>query len=397
MKFLRAAYAVCLPGVPYAVLYPGSHIESHLGMIELPGFDIIEFEITDVGGFKIAGKAQREPNDPLRGTWLWRESTHKWEHVALDAHGEYPCIFDAAGNLHRATPERNGSQGWRYLAENGELITGDDTKNDQRRIGILLGLENFWEYSHLGSVTIGQGVEFHDGREEAGCRVRIGGVRRNLMDGDTHCIRVHYSPALDVWAVGLTRFAQGDAYALQLTRAQLHQLSAIGAAPTPPPPTPVPEPPKPEPTPVPIPDQSSVVAAVRAKYPTPLGFTHSACLLEIAAAIGQGAGLLRKDAGSNILLPDGVRVSQDVIVFPNGEGYDCLGSGETLATPQWSGPIEGSPFPSNRYYKVSADVPPPPPQPGPQPGPQPQPPAGDTQGRILYVLERIAQHFGVQL
>jgi hypothetical protein len=107
-----------------------------------------------------------------------------------------------------------------------------------------------------------------------------------------------------------------------------------------------------------IPDQSGTVAAVRAKYPTPLGDSHAACLLELARAIGQGAGLLRKDTGTNILLPDGTRVAQDIIVFQNGDGYDCLGSGETLATPQWGGPVEGSPFPASRYYKVnSADVP----------------------------------------
>jgi hypothetical protein len=106
-----------------------------------------------------------------------------------------------------------------------------------------------------------------------------------------------------------------------------------------------------------IPDQSAVVARVREKYPTPLGDQHAACLLELARTIGQGAGLLRKDSGTNILLPDGVRVAQDIIVFPNGDGYDCLGSGETLATPQWGGPVEGSPFPPSRYYEVKAGLP----------------------------------------
>lgn len=399
MKFLGALYARALVGTPYAVLYPGSHLESHLGMISLPGCDILEFDIwAGHGEFKLAGKAQREPSDPGRGIWEWLQSTRQWRHVTTEAQGSYPCIYDHAGTLHHATWARNGSQGWRYVAENGTLVTGDETLNDQRAVGIMLGLEEFWEYTYLGSVVIGQGVEIVDGHEDAGCRVRIGGVRRRLMDGDTRFIRVDYSPALDMWAVGLTRLAQGDAYTFQLTRAELSMLKAIGEAAPQPPPVVVIEPPELPPVPE-IPNQSAVVEAVRAKYPTPLGVQHAACLLEIAREIGHGAGLLRKDSGSNILLPDGARVSQDVIVFPDGNGYDCLGSGETLATPQWSGPVEGSPFPASRYYAVSAEPTPQPiPGPTPTPTPTPQPPpAGDTQARILFVLERIAKHFGVQL
>lgn len=134
---------------------------------------------------------------------------------------------------------------------------------------------------------------------------------------------------------------------------------ALGA-PAPPAPQPQPQPPpqSTEPVPMPeIPDQTATVARVREKYPTPLGASHAACLLEIAREIGQGAGLLRKETGTNILLPDGVRVAQDIIVFPNGDGYDCLGSGETVATPTWGGPVEGSPFPASRYYAVSGEQP----------------------------------------
>ena len=143
-----------------------------------------------------------------------------------------------------------------------------------------------------------------------------------------------------------------------------------------------------------IPNQSDVVRRVREKYPTPLGDKHAACLLELARTIGQQAGLLRKDAGTNILLPDGTRVAQDIIVFPDGDGFDCLGSGETLATPQWGGPVEGSPFPSSRYYEVKPEATPPP-DPPPDPGPNLNTSA-DMLALILSEVRKIKAHLGVQ-
>ena len=79
-----------------------------------------------------------------------------------------------------------------------------------------------------------------------------------------------------------------------------------------------------------------IVTRVRKKYPTPLGTTHAAFLFEVAKSLGKGAGLYVKNTGTNILLPDGTRVSQDIIAYRSGHGYDCLGSGETLAIPMWS-------------------------------------------------------------
>ena len=357
-RFPGALSAVALPSGEWAVVFPGSHIQSHLGPIEPPRgqsgpFDVLYLDITNAGGFKIAGQAQQEPNSPNRGTWMWENG--QWRHVSTEAPGTYPVMFDAHGELHIATPEQNGSQGWRYVDANGSLITGDDTLNSQRRIGLALGLSDIWEYSELGGVVIGQG--------ETGCDVIAGGARRRLEDGDTHFIRVRHADGK--WAVAMTKLAQGEACIGWFTLDQLAALplvtqptAPIHVDPGTPPVTPPVTPQQPEPVHMPqIPDQSATVARVRGKYPTPLGDSHAACLLELARTIGQGAGLLKKDAGTNILLPDGTRVAQDIIVFPNGDGYDCLGSGETAATPQWGGPVEGSPFPSSRYYKVGDPMP----------------------------------------
>ena len=144
--------------------------------------------------------------------------------------------------------------------------------------------------------------------------------------------------------------------------AGLHSLSELVTSD--PVPVPIPPVPIPEPVPMPeIPDQTSVVASVRASYGTPLGAQHADCLLAIARAIGQGAGLLRKPDGFNVTLPDGVKVSQDIIAFPDGRIYDCLGDAEGAATPGWMD--KGTVDPS-RYYRVTE-------QPEPEPTPEPEP------------------------
>lgn len=113
-----------------------------------------------------------------------------------------------------------------------------------------------------------------------------------------------------------------------------------------------------------------IVEAVRVKYPTPLGAEHGACLIAIAQALGGGAGLLLKDYGTHVTLPNGVKVSQDIICYPNGRIFDCLADGEGAAVPAWS-EAHGSPISDlSRYYAVSAA---PPPVPGPPAPPVPPP------------------------
>lgn len=84
-----------------------------------------------------------------------------------------------------------------------------------------------------------------------------------------------------------------------------------------------------------IADQAGVVAQVRAGFPTPLGDQHGTCLIQIATAIKQGAGLLKKDAGTFVTLPDGTRVAQDIICFSDGQHFDVLVDAEGTARPSW--------------------------------------------------------------
>lgn len=118
------------------------------------------------------------------------------------------------------------------------------------------------------------------------------------------------------------------------------------------------------------PNQLGTVQRIRAKYPTPLGAQHAALLIELAR--GTGAKLLRKDAGSNIQLPSGVRVSQDILIF-DGFGIDVLSDAEGAAIPTWQekGPIAGE------YVDVGTD----------EPAPQPVP--GDLDARVAALEQRV--------
>ena len=321
---------------------------SHLGPIALPGFDILELTLTTVDGWlQIAGKAQREPNDPRRGTWHWQGG--HWWHFSHQAHGSYSALFDRGGNLHLATPA-HGVDGLRYVREDGLIVTGDQTYNGARwaEAGFTPAVEGLSQFTYLGGVFIGQG--------ETGCDVLIDGQRRRLLDGDTRFIRVTYDSTLDMWGIGITRLREGDAFVFFLGRAALRALPAVTTIPAPPPPPPTTEPPKMT--------ELEIVQQVRAKYPTPLGTTHAACLIEIAQTLGGDAGLLRKDSGTTIVLPDGTRVAQDIIAYPNGDHYDCLGDAENEARPGWGyvGKIDPA-----RYYRVAGSVPEPPTPPVPSP------------------------------
>lgn len=74
-----------------------------------------------------------------------------------------------------------------------------------------------------------------------------------------------------------------------------------------------------------------VVANIRNKYPTPLGILHADFLLDVARTLG--LGLLRKDWGTFIRLPDGTGVAQDIVMAPDGRSWDILQDGEGSATP----------------------------------------------------------------
>jgi hypothetical protein len=205
----------------FAVLYPGSHIQSHIGRIELPGDEPLYLRITNIGVFKFAGQAHNSAR-----TLEWDGAWHD-RPVAC---GVSPVIYDGFGQLLISQCGPVGSQGYRYVnAADGRVITGDQT------YGSSFGLSEWSEYAGL---YIGQG---HD---SGGCLVWDGLVLRVLEPGDCRFIRVQGSHE----AVAISFVKPDGAVIIQTTVQELRALPVFVA------PVPVPQPvPVPTPTPEPVP------------------------------------------------------------------------------------------------------------------------------------------------
>lgn len=224
-----------LPGGLFHSLIPGRYFRSHEGYILLPRptpagpeFDVLYTRMTMVGGFQLVGQAQREHTDPARGTWRWNDA-EGWTHVSTEAPGVYPCIFDNAGHVHIAGPAQ-GSQGFRYVSETGEIVSGDDTLNAQRRIGVQLGLHNIWEFTHRNGITIGQG--------EAYALIVYQGQRYILEHGG--CWNINFNMAGTELAVSMWKRDEGKAVLFWLDVSEIASLPLEGVSPPPPPPPPPP-------------------------------------------------------------------------------------------------------------------------------------------------------------
>lgn len=96
-----------------------------------------------------------------------------------------------------------------------------------------------------------------------------------------------------------------------------------------------------------------IIRQIRESYPTPLGSSHAAFLIEAAQATK--LGLILKSSGTRIILPDGTPVSQDCLMERDGSNhYDILIDAEGYAEPTWGevGEIEASRYVDPFQYRV---------------------------------------------
>ena len=135
-----------------------------------------------------------------------------------------------------------------------------------------------------------------------------------------------------------------------------------------------------------------VVQAVRAKFTTPLYPDHSAAfLVALCRRLRQEfpgdfpAGLRRKDSGTHTMLPNGINVALDIVMYPSGAAYDALGDADGAAVPVWNG-IDN--LPPDWYVAVSDDTPEPPEPPIPPTPPVPPVPPVDLEP-ILRRLDAV--------
>lgn len=126
-----------------------------------------------------------------------------------------------------------------------------------------------------------------------------------------------------------------------------------------------------------------LLQAIRRQYPTPLGDSHAAFLLDAARQLG--AGLYRKNAGACIRLPDGTTVSQDILMDRAGNKYyDILRDGEGEAVPVFNcGGDIGDP---SEIYDVAPQ--------GPIPTPDQPLPAGPMYDEFRLLLEILYARHG---
>jgi hypothetical protein len=151
----------------------------------------------------------------------------------------------------------------------------------------------------------------------------------------------------------------------------------------------------------------AIVERIRRPYDTPLGALHGEFLIAVCRALNEDAGanvygLYKKSGGMYVVLPDGTKVSQDIIVYRSGlKWWDILEDGENLAKPLWNGHTNTTPDDPATFYDVGHDAPmPPDPNPDPDPDPIPLPPVGPIDfGPVIAALKQLeeANRLGFQL
>lgn len=192
--FAGGWYADCLPSGRYVVLIEGSHLETDAGKVSfLKGATPTTFQplfprLSD-DGLTFAGQSH---DDPSTVEYLFAPMT--WAKVNQAAIGVSPVIYDKANVLH-ISDGSVGSQGWRYVAEDGTLVTGDATYAP----GPGFNLFEWTDLSRGGdTLIIGQGPE-------SGCHIWDGTAHRELATGECRFIRAHRvgdSVSVAIWRPG---------------------------------------------------------------------------------------------------------------------------------------------------------------------------------------------------
>ena len=313
-------------GGDYVALVRDSHLQTSRGTVPLPGENVLYVRAT-VDGFGI-----------LKLCGVGHQSDQAWEYPAWQprglAHGVSACIFDGASTLRIATPAQ-GSQGYRYINDQGQPVTGDNTYNSQTALALSYGLTELWEWTRGGDLFIGQ-----NSRDE--CILHP--ARRVLEPGPCRFIR--FVREGNACAVALWKPVENCAVFFWFIVDEIATLPLEGTPP-PDPDNPPTNPTVPEPS-MQLPDAIfATLKAVRPKYPTPLGQLGAALLNEVAwIHRSEGWGLESKTGGNVCEQPTTGRTCGCDILRTTTRGWDVLQDTEGAAVPiqSDSGPAEPSRF-----------------------------------------------------
>lgn len=380
LTFNGGQYAFALPDGGYGVLFPGSHIDTHLGRIALPADDVLFLVGTSFNGaLYMAGQGHNSGNCWLYGPKGWQS--------AGPTFGVSPCAFGTdtlyvvtSGSTCRMVSLRDGeardltapfgSQGIRYI-RGISPVSGDDTYRDG----------DYFEFTERGNVRVGQGA--------------IGGAIINgrlLETGECRFIRFERSG--DQLAIAIVQ--PGRAVLHWLTVSEIASLPVYGKKPDDPPPPDKDEPEKP----VPVPDQSAFVRSFlssRLKRYASLEETRintfaavNACCVALRSKGDMNWGVLEKMGG------DRVRDrAADILLYALGDGtaqvVDVVNDAEGsngAPSPSWNlkdiRPISQWRQP----YAIEADDPPHDPPPDEH---KPDPEVGKLRAEVKALREVVAE------
>lgn len=245
--------ADALPSGAYAVINDrDSTIATHLGVLD-PGERILYPRITSFPVFKVAGQTHADPprvKEFVEGSgWTDRTEFHP--------SGTSPVIYDLLGQLVVAQPHTgNGSQGYRYVAPDGRLVTGDATYGPFRK-----GSIDLFGWTSLSGWLVGQGPEvgcwaYRDGHGFTNLAEAAAALQPNLGVADAwrrnlwQFVRFSVEDgrfALAAWVM------HAPSVLLSGTLEELAALPTVPRLPSVTPPAPAPSP-TPDPTPEPVPE-----------------------------------------------------------------------------------------------------------------------------------------------
>lgn len=235
-------YATCGVGGTYAIFCAHERIETHLGPIEFPDANLkwqpLFHRQTTRGGFRIAGQSW--------GTGRVLEWDGTWKLFDTITPGTSSVIYDRDGDLcavkNDGAPRESGLvledlsgvgvNGYRYVTDRNELITGDATYAP--RAGIAPAM-NEWTNLSLDGDTLSVG----QGNQIGGVLFWDGAAHRQLVTGSAKFIRAERQG--DNLAIAFWGESGVPTSCYWLTRAEVNTLPIVNATPgTPVPPPPVP-------------------------------------------------------------------------------------------------------------------------------------------------------------
>ena len=335
-------------GGDYVALVRDSHLQTSRGTVPLPGENVLYVRAA-VDGFGI-----------LKLCGVGHQSDQAWEYPAWQprglAHGVSACIFDHTGTLRIAT-RAQGSQGYRYINDQGQPVTGDDTYNSQTALAQSYGLTELWEWTKQGDLYAGQnskdecilvcpaGTTYSPHLPMAEQLARAASMERRVLEPGA-CRFIRFVRVGSVCAVALWKPQENCAVLFWFTVDEIATLP-LESTPPPDPDNPPTNPTDPEPS-MQLPDAIfATLKAVRPKYPTPLGQLGAALLNEVAwIHRAEGWGIEAKTGGNVCPQPTTGRTCGCDILRTATQGWDVLQDteGDAIPVQSESGPADPARF-----------------------------------------------------